>query len=173
MPETDWTLDEMGSRIDGFLGPLIDAAGFDLGYEISEGHRAGALIQPDITVAFRGRDTELLLAYKAELLLALEHLTLEALRIPHDDRYRLIFDANDYRLLRIEELRASAELAAEKVTRSGMPYHFSPMTSRERRILHLALRDNDRVRTESEGTAPHRHTVIYPADAGDSSRQSR
>ena len=113
MPETDWTLDEIGSRIDGFLGPLIDAAGFDLGYEISEGHRAGALIQPDITVAFRGRDTELLLAYKAELLLALDN------------------------------------------------------------ILHLALRDNDRVRTESEGTAPHRHTVIYPADAGDSSRQTR
>lgn len=173
MPETDWTLDEMGSRIDGFLGPLIDAAGFDLGYEISEGRRAGAFIQPDITVAFKGRDTELLLAYKAELLLALEHLTLEALKIPHDDRYRLIFDANDYRLLRIEELRMSAEVAAEKVVRSGMPFHFSPMTSRERRILHLALRDNHDVRTESEGVAPNRHTVIYPAGASNSGRPAR
>jgi spoIIIJ-associated protein len=173
MPETDWTLDEMGSRIDGFLGPVIDAAGFDLGYEISEGRGAGAFIQPDITVAFTGRDTELLLAYKAELLLALEHLTLEALKIPHDDRYRLIFDANDYRLLRIEELRMSAEVAAEKVTRSGMPFHFSPMTSRERRVLHLALRDNHEVRTESEGTAPHRHTVIYPADSASSGRPAR
>lgn len=173
MPETDWTLDEMGSRIDGFLGPLIDAAGFDLGYAISEGRRAGAFIQPDITVAFKGRDTELLLAYKAELLLALEHLTLEALKIPHDDRYRLIFDANDYRLLRIEELRMSAEVAAEKVVRSGMPFHFSPMTSRERRILHLALRDNHEVRTESEGTAPYRHTVIYPAESTNSGRPAR
>jgi len=163
----------MGSRIDAFLGPVIDAAGFDLGYEIAEGRASGAFIQPDITVAFKGRDTDLLLAYKAELLLALEHLTLEALKIPHDDRYRLIFDANEYRLLRIEELRMSAEVAAEKVVRSGMPFHFSPMSSRERRILHLALRDNNEVRTESEGVAPHRHTVIYPADSANSSRSRR
>jgi spoIIIJ-associated protein len=107
------------------------------------------------------------------LLLALEHLTLEALKIPHDDRYRLIFDANDYRLLRIEELRMSAEVAAEKVVRSGMPFHFSPMTSRERRILHLALRDNHEVRTESEGTAPYRHTVIYPAESTNPGRPAR
>ena len=93
-----------------------------------------------------------------------QYLTLEALKISHEDRYRLIFDADDYRLARIEELRMSAEAAAEKVIKSGRPFHFQPMTSRERRILHLTLRDNAAVTTTSEGMAPGRHTVIYKAD---------
>jgi spoIIIJ-associated protein len=88
-------------------------------------------------------------------------LTLEALRVPHDDRYRLVFDADDYRLMRIEELRLSAEAAAERVKKNGLPFRFSPMTSRERRIIHLALRNDPAVETTSEGVAPNRHTVIY------------
>ena len=51
----------------------------------------------------------MLLLYRAELLLALEHLALEALGVPHHDRYRLVFDAEDYRVTRIEELRLSAK----------------------------------------------------------------
>ena len=88
---------------------------------------------------------------------------LEALKVSHEDRYRLIFDANDYRMMRIDELRMSAVAAAEKVARTGRPFHFQPMTSRERRILHLALRGNTDVATTSEGMAPRRHTVISKA----------
>jgi len=44
---------------------------------------------------------------RAELLLALEHVTMEMLRMPSEDHSRISFDANDYRLLRIEELRLS------------------------------------------------------------------
>ena len=60
----------------------------------------------------------------------------------------------------------SAELIspAEKVVKSGRPFHFQPMTSRERRIIHLTLRNNSEVMTTSEGMAPGRHTVIYKAD---------
>ena len=63
----------------------------------------------------------------------------------------LQFDANDYRALRIEELRLSALTAAEKVKKSHLPFHFNPMNSRERRIIHLALRDEPTVRSESAG----------------------
>ena len=119
---------------------------------------------PDVVVKFTGRDVELLLANKAELLLALEQLTMEMLRMTQDEHSMLQFDANDYRALRIEELRLSALTAAEKVKKSHLPFHFSPMNSRERRIIHLALRNEPAVRSESAGMGPNRQVVVYPAD---------
>jgi spoIIIJ-associated protein len=119
---------------------------------------------PEVTVQFSGEDTDLLLANRAELLLALEHLAMESLRIPPEDHSLLSFDANDYRLLRIEELRMSATAAAEKVKKTHVPFHFNPMTSRERRIIHLALREEKDLRSESVGVGPARAVVIVPAD---------
>jgi spoIIIJ-associated protein len=74
------------------------------------------------------------------------------------------FDANDYRILRIEELRLSAVTAAEKVKRTRAPFHFNPMSSRERRIIHLSLRHEEGIRSESTGTGPLRQVVVMPSD---------
>jgi len=106
---------------------------------------------------------DLLLANRAELLLALELVTQESLRLHSDDHSRISFDANDYRALRIEELRLSALTAAEKVKRTGTPFRFNPMNSRERRVIHIALRNESDLRSESAGAGPFRHVVIYPA----------
>jgi spoIIIJ-associated protein len=118
---------------------------------------------PDIVVKFTGPDVDLLLSNRAELLLALEHITMEMLKIPSEDHSRISFDANDYRLLRIEELRLSAATAAEKVKRTGVPFRFNPMNSRERRVIHLALRNESAVRSESIGSGPARQVIVYPA----------
>ena len=115
-------------------------------------------------VRFTGPDVDLLLENKTELLLALEHLTMEALGMASEEHSRICFDANDRRILRIEELRMSALAAAERVKKSHAPFHFSPMNSRERRILHLALRDQTEVRSESVGMGPIRQVVVVPAD---------
>ena len=115
-------------------------------------------------VNFTGPDVDLLLENKAELLLALEHLTQEMLHVPVHEHAMVVFDANDYRMLRIEELRLSALAAAEKVKASHRPFRFNPMSSRERRILHLAVRNDSAVRSESAGMGPSRGVVIYPAD---------
>jgi spoIIIJ-associated protein len=85
------------------------------------------------------------------------------LHAPSEDHSRISFDANDYRLLRIEELRMSAMTAAEKVKRTGTPFRFNPMNSRERRVIHLALRTETAVRSESLGAGPQRQVVVYPA----------
>jgi spoIIIJ-associated protein len=85
------------------------------------------------------------------------------LRVPSEDHSRIAFDANDYRLLRIEELRLSATTAADKVKRTGVPFRFNPMNSRERRVIHLALRNEPAVRSESLGAGPARQVVVYPA----------
>ncbi|MGE5486323.1 MAG: protein jag [bacterium] len=164
MSQRKYTRAEVGPRIESFLKTVLDRAGLRLKFDIREGEtRHPDFENPDIVVRFSGPDVELLLANKAELLLALEHLTMEMLRMPPEHHSLLCFDANDYRMLRIEELRLSALTAAEKVQRSGVPFRFNPMNSRERRIIHLALRDFPAVRSESSGIGPHRQVVIYPA----------
>jgi spoIIIJ-associated protein len=160
-----YTVDSLKPRLSEFLDRLLKHGGFGLTYELTPGHSAHPEVEnPEVTVSFRGADTDILLANRAELLLAIEHLSMESLHIPPEDHALISFDANDYRLLRIEELRMSALAAAEKVKRTRVPFHFNPMTSRERRILHLALRDEKDLRSESLGVGPHRAVVIVPAD---------
>jgi spoIIIJ-associated protein len=160
-----YSLAQSKPRIDEFLGNIFRLAGFDLNYSVVEGETPHPDFEnPDLLVRFSGPDVDLLLANKAELLLALEQLTMEALGMPAEEHSRLCFDANDYRVLRIEELRMSALAAAERVKKTRVPFHFSPMNSRERRILHLALRDQTEVRSESVGMGSIRQVVVVPSD---------
>jgi spoIIIJ-associated protein len=160
-----FTLSGVESRAGEFLRAVIGKAGLKVSFEICEGEaRHPDFENPDVVVKFSGPDVDLLLANKAEVLLALEQLSMETLRMGPEDHSRLCFDANDYRMLRIEELRLSALTAAERVKRSGAPFRFNPMNSRERRIIHLALRNEAAVRSESAGLGPQRQVVIYPAN---------
>ena len=164
MNERKYTVDAAGEKIDAFLRPVLKNARLKVNFDVLEGEtRHPDFENPDVVVRFSGQDVDALLANKAELLLALEQLTMEVLRMPPEDHSLLCFDANDYRMLRIEELRLSALTAAERVKKSGIPFHFSPMNSRERRIIHLALRNEPAVRSESAGVGPQRQVVIYPA----------
>lgn len=162
--DAKYTVAATGPKIESFLHRLLADAGFNLTYRILPGESSNPEIEnPEIMVKFSGPDVDLLLANRAELLLAFEQVTMEMLRMPSEDHARISFDANDYRLLRIEELRLSAGAAAEKVKKSGVPFRFSPMNSRERRVVHLALRNEDTLRSESAGVGGFRHVVIYPA----------
>ena len=165
MGQKKYTLAQEGPRIEQFLNMVFRLAGFTLSFVVSEGETPHPDFEnPDLLVRFSGPDVDLLLGNKAELLLALEQLTMEALSMAPEEHSRVCFDANDHRVLRIEELRMSALAAAERVKKSRMPFHFSPMNSRERRILHLSLRDETEVRSESVGEGPIRQVVVVPAD---------
>jgi len=120
--------------------------------------------KPEILVDLAGPDSALLLDRGGELLRALELLALEMLRLPSGEHEKVCFDCQNHRSMRIQELRAAARVAAEKVRKTGSPYHFSPMSSRERRIVHLALRDEADLRTESQGEGMRRCLVVYPKD---------
>ena len=164
MSARKYSVESLGSRIESFLRPMLQNGGFRLNYEMLDSEPADDDFEtPDVLVKFSGPDVDMLLENRAELLLALEQLVMEMLRMPSEDHSRLSFDANDYRLLRIEELRLSAVTAAEKVKRTGQPFRFNPMNSRERRVIHLALRNETAVRSESLGFGPTRQVIVYPA----------
>ena len=163
MTSRKYTVENTSPRLEAVLNPILVTAGFDLSYKIVEGESSNPDIEnPELVVKFSGSDVELLLSNRAELLLSLEHVTMECLRMGSEDHSRISFDANDYRVLRIEELRVSAAAAAEKVKHTGVPFRFNPMNSRERRAIHIALRNESELRSESSGAAGYRHVVIYP-----------
>ena len=164
-PEKKYTIANAGGRIEEFLKRTLDLAGFKLSFQLSEeGSGHPELENPDILVKFAGRDVDLLMENKGELLLALEHLTLESMRVPSDKHAMICFDANDTRMMRMEELRLSALTAAERAIKTRTPFRFNPMSSRERRIIHLALRAVTEIRSESAGSGYERSVVLYPAD---------
>ena len=165
MSEAKYTIADVGPDIEDFLDEVLEHAGFDVSFEVTEGqHQHPDLEDPDVVVKFSGPDVDMLLTNRAEVLLAMEQLTLEVLGIPSEEHSLICFDANEYRLLRIEELRLSAVAAAERVKQSGKPFHFMPMTSRERRIIHLSLRNETAIKSLSTGMGPWRQVVIMPAD---------
>ncbi len=159
------SVENCGDRIDAFLRTLLEKAGLSLTFKIGPGESLHPEIEnPNVLVKFGGRDLDILMENKAELLLALEHLAGEVLHLGSDQHSQLCFDANDYRMMRMEELHLSAQVAAGQVVKTRIPFRFNPMTSRERRIVHLALRTKPDVRSESYGMGPTRQVVIYPAD---------
>jgi spoIIIJ-associated protein len=116
---------------------------------------------PEITVELSGPDTPLLLARNGELLLAIEHIAAKILRLESEEHDRISFDAEGFKATRNRELDVMAEMAIQRVRTTGEPYSFSPMTSRERRILHLALAKSG-LPTASSGIGPGRFVVLYP-----------
>ncbi|MCL4781617.1 MAG: hypothetical protein KJZ70_01155 [Bryobacterales bacterium] len=164
MPDTKYTVEHHGKQISEFLSTLIENAGFDLEFTVaSPAHIDPEFEHPDLKVEFKGRDSDLLLANKAEALLAIELLTLEVVGVPGDEHSRIAFDCENYRYLRMQELRMTAQAAADRVLETGKPFTFNPLNSRERRIIHLALRNREDVRSESASSLHGRYVVIYPA----------
>jgi spoIIIJ-associated protein len=153
------------NKINTFLQAVVNHGGLRLKYRIVVDPPVPEdrdWETPEILVDFTGPDSPLLLDRGGELLRALELLALEMLRLPSGEHEKVSFDCRNHRSLRIQELRAAAGVAADKVRQTGTPYHFSPMSSRERRIVHLALRNEADLHTESEGEGPRRQLVVYP-----------
>jgi spoIIIJ-associated protein len=148
------------------LDTILQKSRFQLSYEIHTMGPAASteLENPEIVVEFKGRDQGLLLEQHAELLLALEHIALRWLWLDPQFYGRVRFDAAGYRGIRIEELKLSARVAASRVREMHTPFRFNSMSSRERRILHLVLKEEAGVRSESEGTGEERQVVVYPAN---------
>jgi spoIIIJ-associated protein len=155
------------NKINSFLQAVVTHGGLRLKYRIVVDPPLPEnrdWEKPEILVDFAGPDAALLLDRGGELLRALELLALEMLRLSSGEHEKVCFDCQNHRSIRIQELRAAATVAAEKVRRTGAPYRFSPMSSRERRIVHLALRDESDLHTESEGEGMRRCLVVYPKD---------
>jgi spoIIIJ-associated protein len=156
-------------KIESLLSTVISSGGFRLKYRITVNPPLPPggqdLEQPEILVELAGPDSTLLLERGAELLRAVETVVHESLRLSLEDHDKISFDCKGYRAARQQELKLAAQVAAERVLKTGNPYSFSPMSSRERRLLHLAFRDHQSLTTQSEGEGGRRYVVLYRKDS--------
>ena len=166
MPIAD--LQQAAQKIAGFLATLNKLGGLRLKYRISAGNGAGdggpdpEGQAPALCVELGGPDVPLATQHNGELLQALETISAQILRLDQREGYLVSFDAGNFKALRAQELRLTAETAAEKVRKSGIPYAFPPMNSRERRLMHMAFRGIEGVETASSGEGPDRFLAVYP-----------
>ena len=113
-----------------------------------------------------GEDVGVVIGRYGETLKALEYLTNLAC---HDDMStrRVRFDCGGYRLRREQTLTRLAESIARESLRKGTPVSLEPMSSWERRLVHLALKDNKEVETKSIGEEPSRRVLVCPVGQPD------
>jgi spoIIIJ-associated protein len=163
MPIND--LQQAAQKIAGFLATLNKLGGLRLKYRISAPEVApdAAEKAPALCVELGGPDLLLVTQHNGELLLALETIAAQILRLDQREGDLVSFDAGNFKALRAQEERLKAEIAADKVIRTGIPFAFPPMNSRERRLLHMAFKGIEGVETASNGEGPDRFLAVYPA----------
>jgi spoIIIJ-associated protein len=105
-----------------------------------------------------------LIGRKGERLSALQHLVNLMLSRRMGGWTRVLVDVEDYRGRRERQLRDLALRAAARVVETGKMLQLEPMPALERRWVHIALRENGDVATQSIGEEPNRRIVVLPRD---------
>ena len=148
--------EDLEPRVVEFTNGLLELGGFDLTASAEDGDGG-------LKVQISGADVALLLGHNAELLDAIEYLCNRVFLRETGQESRIVLDSGNYRARREKELRMMAEKAAERVRTTRVPFSFDPMSPNERRIIHLALGEDQSVKTESRGNGMDRKVTILPA----------
>jgi len=144
---------EVSQQAAEYLEDVFKATGLQLRVAVKQGV-AGEVLD------IEGKDSELLQAQTGELLEALQHLINQVFGRNLAAGSRLVCDVNGFRATREAELQAMANLAANRVRQTGMPFTFEPMSANERRIIHLTLAESPDLFTESVGEGSERKLRI-------------
>lgn len=118
--------------------------------------------QKPILVDVRGDDLSLLIGRKNETLNALQYIAGLILGKELGRAVPLSIDVEGYRARRNRQLQQLAQRVAKQVAQTGRSQSLEPMPAGERRIIHIELRDNPTVYTESIGEGERRKVVIHP-----------
>lgn len=111
----------------------------------------------------RGEDLSALIGRRGEKLASLQHIVNLIVGRREGQHHRIAVDVENYRGRREEQLRDVADRAAKRVIQTGKILQLEAMPAVERRIVHMALLENPKVRTQSVGVEPSRRIVVLPA----------
>ena len=117
-----------------------------------------------IMIDIQGDDLSFLIGRHSEVLHSLQYITSLIVGREVGHWVPLVIDVQGYRERRERQLRQMAVRMADQVVKTGRRISLEPMSATERRIIHLALRDNKDIMTESIGEEPNRKVVIYPKE---------
>ena len=142
------------------LDEMIDLMGFDA--EVEAGWREADDVdgEPYLSLHVVGSGLNPLIGRRGEILDSIQYL----LRLMVNQRVKrwknIVVDIDNYKQRRIAQLTQLAQRMAQQVAESGRSMPLEPMSSMERRIIHLTLRDHPDVITESQGEGERRKVHI-------------
>ncbi len=155
-----------GPSVGSVIGELGEIGQFLLGtvermglgpFEISES-REGEMIVLQVT----GPAAQTLSSGQGRTVDALQLLVNQVSARVSPDRQRVVIDVEGDADAREEFLTKLAERVAKRALQTGRPVALDPMNGRDRRLIHVALRDRDDVATMSEGEGRYRQVVVVP-----------
>jgi spoIIIJ-associated protein len=115
-----------------------------------------------VRVEIHGNDLSILIGRQAETLNALQYIASLIVAKEMGQPVTLVLDVEGYRQRREQQIRQLARRMAEQAINTQRRQVLEPMPANERRIIHIELRDNPLVSTESIGEDPHRKVTINP-----------
>jgi spoIIIJ-associated protein len=155
LPElSDDELDNVADQAVSVIKPILSAFGVDATIEEYEGDEG------EIILDIVGGDCASLIGRHGRTLDALQALVSAITNRRLGFRYPVVIDVEGYRQRRREKLEEIARRGADRAARQGVTVKLRPMTAYERRLVHMALRNDRRVATHSEGEDPYRQVVI-------------
>jgi spoIIIJ-associated protein len=147
---------ELLDEVRDHVSAILEAMKFDAGVEVYD---AGGFIAVDVT----SEDTALFIGQKGETIDALQYLVNVSAFKERDFFKRIVLDAEGYRQRRVEAIQGMAHRPARNALRERRTVEMPPMSSSERRVVHLYLSENPNVTTESEGTGDGRRVMVSPS----------
>ena len=157
--------------------PATASSAADLGRDLVEriasalGVAARVTVTEDddaVRVSAAASDVGVLIGRGGRTIDAMQHIVSSiAYRAQGDDGKAIEVDAGGYRERRRARLEGAARQAAERARTSGAEVRLEPMSSLERRIVHLALEDDAGVETRSEGDEPERFVIVVPTTSAE------
>jgi spoIIIJ-associated protein len=118
--------------------------------------------EDSLTATLTGPDLGLVIGKRGQTIDAIQYVATAILFRGTEDRKAIVVDAAGYRDRRRTTLEQQADRAAADAVASGGPVSLDPMSSVERKIVHLHLQDRGDVETESDGNEPNRCVVVRP-----------
>ena len=115
-----------------------------------------------LTLHIEGGNAGILIGRKGQTLDAMQFLTDKIINRKSEARVRVRVDIEGYMETRKANLQQLAFKMADKAKKTGRPATINQMSAQDRRIVHLALKDDNQVRTQSMGDGYYRRLVIFP-----------
>jgi len=115
-----------------------------------------------VACEIKSADGSLIIGKNGQTLEAIEHVVNLIVNRSSETRVKINLDTENYRVHQEERLNALAAKAADQVRTTGKIYRFDPMSSKDRRVIHLALKEAEGVETFSEGEGAFRKVIIKP-----------
>lgn len=113
-------------------------------------------------VSVRGKDADVLVGPQAQTLDTTQYLLRTVAHHQAPGTYDLVLDADGYRERRLRSLATLARNTADKAVKMGRPIQLRPMPASDRRVIHITLQDDARVKTQSTGSGNARAVTVIP-----------